>query len=430
MNLLQDALRQAALTDTALVKLDALRGRKCRHSETGEFFKPFSSVRAAECRRIPHAVTRCIADIPAKQLSWLWPGRIPLGKLTILSGDPGVGKSLVTLAIAATVSRGAAWPCHEGVAQAADAVLVSAEDDPADTIRPRLDAAGADVGRVHVLDGVEYTDENGDTQRRPWNFTDIEALDRRLLALPDCRLVIVDPLSAYVAGIDSHKNADVRALLAPLAEIAARRRVAVTCVSHLNKSAGPAMYRTTGSLAFVAAARAVYAVAKDQNDAARRLVLPIKCNLAPDTAGLAYRIGVVNGAPVIEWESEPVDIPADEALAAANQDNESRSQTDEAVGWLRQELDSGPAKAADVQREARLAGISDKALRRARERLRIRPHKYEFSGGWVWTLHQDAQDATSQKVGTFEGGGHLRQEPRLEDGHTGGVDTFEDGADL
>lgn len=363
---------------------------------------------ADEVLGIPRAMTRCVAEIPAETLAWLWPGRIPLGKLTILSGDPGLGKSLVTLAVAAAVSIGARWPCCEGTAPVGDVVAVSAEDDAGDTIRPRLEAAGANLSRIHVLDAVEFTDENGDTHRRPWNFTDIAALDARLAELPECRLVIVDPLSAYLAGTDSHKNADVRALLMPLAEMAARRRVAVLCVSHLNKSSGPAMYRTTGSLAFVAAARAVFAVAKDQNDASRRLVVPIKCNLSKDGTGLAYRIGERDGAPVIEWEVEPVTVSAEEALAAANQDNESRSQTDEAVDWLRRELDSGPAKAADVQKQARLAGISDKALRRARERLGIRPHKTEFSGGWTWALHEDAQDAQSQNVGTFEGEGHLR----------------------
>lgn len=395
---------------------------------------------ADEVLGTPRVVTRCISEIPAEPLSWLWPGRIPLGKLTILSGDPGLGKSLMTLAVAAAVSRGSRWPCREGIALVADVVLVSAEDDPADTIRPRLEAAGADLGRVHILDAVEYTDENGDLHRRPWNFTDIEALEMRLVALPACRLVIVDPLSAYLAGTDSHKNADVRALLTPLAEMAARRRVTVLCVSHLNKSQGAAMYRTTGSLAFVAAARAVYVVAKDQNDAGRRLVVPIKCNLAKDSTGLAYTIGEIDGAPVIQWETEPVTITAEEALAV--EDNEGRSQTDEAVDWLRKELATGPAKAADVQKQARLAGISDKSLRRARERLAIHPLKSEFAGGWTWALREDAQDtqdAQSQNVGTFEGEGHLRQETRLKDGqnteggqdrHFGAVATFKGGADL
>lgn len=354
------------------------------------------------------AAVTCLADIHPEPLRWLWPGRIPLGKLTILSGDPGLGKSLVTLAIAAAVSRGSSWPCREGDASLGDVVLVSAEDDAADTIRPRLEGAEADLRRIHILDAVEDTDESGKQQRRPWNLNEVVALSEKLVALPDCKLVIVDPLSAYLAGTDSHKNADVRALLAPLADMARQRHVAVLCVSHLNKSNGPAMYRTTGSLAFVAAARAVYAVAKDQNDASRRLVVPVKCNLARESTGLAYRIAIGSGgAPIIQWEVEPVTVSADDVLAS--EDTESRSQTDEAMDWLRQELCVGPTKASDVQKQARLAGISEKSLRRARERLNIRPHKSEFSGGWTWALPEDAledaqhpQDAQPLNVGIFE----------------------------
>ncbi|HKT32837.1 MAG TPA: AAA family ATPase [Gammaproteobacteria bacterium] len=357
------------------------------------------------------ATIACLADIQSEPLRWLWPGRFPLGKLSILSGDPGLGKSLVTLAIAAAVSRGAPWPCHEGTATLGDVVLISAEDDAADTIRPRLEAAGADLKRVHVLEGVDQFTDSGDTVRRPWNFGDVKALDRLLAAKPDCRLVVVDPISAYLAGTDSHKNSDVRALLAPLADLAARHGVALLAVSHLNKSAGPAMYRTTGSLAFVAAARAAFAVAKDKDDLGRRLVLPIKCNLSPDSSGLAYRIGQSsNGAPVVEWETSPVTITADEALAVMNEHVEDRSQTDEAVDWLRVLLADGPRKAGEVQREARQAGISDKALRRARERLKVRPSKSGFSGAWTWTLPEDAQlaqGAHAPDVGIFEGEGIL-----------------------
>ncbi len=377
----------------------ASAARKFRHTESGQILGAEPQTVLAEILVTPRVVTRCIAGIPAETLRWLWPARVPLGKITILSGDPGLGKSLVTLAIAAAVSRGAAWPCHEGTAPQGDVVLVSAEDDPADTIRPRLEAAGADLQRVHVLDGIEYIDDDGMPQRRPWSFTDVAVLETRLRALPDCSLLIVDPLSAYLGGTDSHVNADVRALLAPLAEMAARCGVAVLCVSHLNKGSGPAIYRTTGSLAFVAAARSVFAVAKDKNHANRRLVLPIKCNLAKDSTGLAYTIAEINGAPVIAWESAPVTISAEEALAT--EDNESRSQTDEAVDWLRQELATGPAKAGDVQKQSRLAGISEKSLRCARERLAIHPRKSEFSGGWTWELPEDAQDANITGEGIF-----------------------------
>lgn len=357
------------------------------------------NISADEVLGTPRAVTRCIAEIPAETLAWLWPGRIPLGKLTILSGDPGLGKSLVTLAITTAVSRGAPWPCGEGIAQVADAVLVSAEDDPADTIRPRLEAAGADLSRIHVLDAVEYTDENGVLHRRPWNFTDIEALDARLVELSEeSRLLIVDPLSAYLAGIDSHKNSDVRALLAPLAEMAARRRVAVLCVSHLNKSSGPAMYRTSGSLAFVAAARAVYAVAKDQDDPSRRLVLPVKCNLAKDSTGLAYRIGSPSGVPVVEWEPEPVTISAEEALTI-QADGDERGEMQGAAEWLRELLAEGPMTRQAVQDECREAGFSWRTVQRAMHSAGVESHRGGFGEPAAWALRSRANGSPSKILG-------------------------------
>lgn len=338
---------------------------------------------------IPHAVTRRIADIPAEPLAWLWPGRIPLGKVTILSGDPGLGKSLVTLAVAATVSRGAPWPCHEGTAQRGDVVLVSAEDDAGDTIRPRLEAAGADLGRIHVLDGIEYTDENGKLLCRPWNFTDTDALAARLAVLPECRLVVVDPLSAYLGGTDSHKNADVRALLTPLAEMASRQSVAILCVSHLNKSAGPAIYRTSGSLAFVAAARAAYAVAKDQNDASRRLVVPIKCNLAPDSTGLAYRVATgANEAPVVEWE----------ALAAPAREDE-QGETGNAARWLRDALSDGPVEVSTLKHLAAEEGLAWRTLQRAMGHAGVESRRGGFGQSATWGLHSRANRPQAQKVG-------------------------------
>ena len=362
----------------------------------------------------PRAVTRRITDIPTERLAWLWPSRIPLGKVTVFSGDPGLGKSLVTLAIAAAVSCGSCWPCREGTAPLGDVMLVSAEDDPADTIRPRLEAANADLHRIHVLDAVEFVDADGRPQRRPWNFTDMDALGTRLAALPECRLVIVDPLSAYLAGTDSHKNSDVRALLAPLAEMASRQRVAVLCVSHLNKSAGPAMYRTTGSLAFVAAARAVYGVAKDPNNASRRLVVPIKCNLSADSTGLAYKIiANADGTPVIEWESETVTISAEEAFSVPAYDDE-QGERREAVEWLTDYLAGGPKSARQVRVAAQENGLAWRTVRRAQVALNIRPAKTRFDGGWEWTLPAkvptDPEDVHLKNVDTFDEVGHLRQE--------------------
>ncbi len=360
------------------------------------------------------AAITCLDAIRPEPLRWLWPGRFPLGKLSILSGDPGLGKSLVTLALAAAVSRGAPWPCREGNAPLGAVVLISAEDDAADTIRPRLEAAGADLKRIHVLEGVDQPTESGGILRRSWHFGELAALDSLLTDKPDCRLVIVDPISAYLAGTDSHKNADVRALLAPLVNLAAEHGMALLAVSHLNKSAGPAMYRTTGSLAFVAAARAAYAVARDKENPARRLVLPLKCNLSTDSTGLAYRISLGdNGAPVIQWEPEPVTVSADEALAVMREDEGERGERQEAADWLTDFLANGPKSAKEIQAAAREYGLAWRTVRRAQTALGIRPAKTRFDGGWEWALPSKMattpQDVHQKDVDTFGQVGHLRQ---------------------
>jgi putative DNA primase/helicase len=385
------------------------------------------------------AVVVRVSDVMAEPISWLWPGRIALGKVSLISGDPGLGKSLVSLALAAHVSQGRPWPVDRSPCPRGEVLLLSAEDDIGDTIRPRLEAAGADVARVQVLTIVRDMDKDGALTTRGVSLRrDLDLLDDLLVKHRDIRLVVIDPVSAYLGDTDSHNNADVRGLFAPLAELASRHRVAIVAVSHLNKSSGPAMYRTSGSLAFVAAARAVFAVVKDKDDPARRLILPIKNNLGPDVSGLGYRVlPGLNGAPLVDWEPAPVTITADEAMRPALPDDE-RNATEEAMDWLHDVLVSGPMRASDVQKDARAAGISDKALRMARERLGIKPVKRGFSAGWDWGLPVaegaqgaaedalDAQDALPLGQGAFGGGGHLH----ALDAEPSRVSTFKDGEHL
>jgi putative DNA primase/helicase len=365
------------------------------------------------------AVVVRVADVKAEPISWLWPGRIPLGKVSLISGDPGLGKSLISIALAAHVTCGTRWPVDRTHCPRGDVLMLSAEDDIADTIRPRLEAAGADVARVHVLQMIRDMDKDGAPTVRGVSLKrDLAVLDELLTGRPGMRLVVVDPVSAYLGDVDSHNNADVRGLFAPLAELASRHRVAIVAVSHLNKSSGPAMYRTSGSLAFVAAARAVFAVIKDKDEPSRRLMLPVKNNLGPDSTGLAYVVAQAdNGAPMVAWEPDPVTISADEAMRPTN--DEERTATDEAMEWLRDILAGGPMPASEAHKQARQAGISDKALRTARERLSIRSIKEggPFGTGeqrWIWCLPAEdalnAEDALSETQGVFRDAGHLQYE--------------------
>lgn len=319
------------------------------------------------------------ADIQPEPLAWLWPGRIPLGKLTMIAGDPGLGKSLLTIDIAARVSSGGVFPVDECPCPQGRVVILSAEDDPADTIRPRLDAAAADVTRVQVLLGVRSSSaEQGKLERVLSLKQDIDVMDEYFRTYPDISTVIIDPVSAYMEGTDTHRNSDVRTLLTPLAKLAQRHRVAVIAVTHLNKGVGNnALYRMTGSLGFVAAARAAFIVTADKEDKERRLLLPAKSNLSKEISGLAFSVDTNDeGSPYLLWEAESVDISASSALDVDT--TEKRTARSDAQAFLRNFLSNGPKKATEVEAGAGTNQISPRTLRRAKKALEIQVSKSGF----------------------------------------------------
>ncbi|MCK4627019.1 MAG: AAA family ATPase [Phycisphaerae bacterium] len=338
------------------------------------------------------AVIVCLADVKAEPLRWLWPGRFPLGKVSLIAGDPGLGKSLLTLDLAARVSRGLPWPDTLGEpTEPGSIVLLSAEDDIADTIRPRLDAAGADVNSIRALQGVLYTESNtGTTREAAFSLQhDLPALQEAITRTGNARLVIIDPITAYLGGTDSHKNAEIRGLLAPLAQLAAKHKVAIIAITHLNKNAsGSAMYRAMGSLAFAAAARAYWAVTKDKENPARRLFLPVKCNLSAGGSGLAYSVLPTQddpGIPIIAWEPDPVVIEADEALTQEPGQSD-HGALGEAVDWLRGVLSAGSMKAKDIKKRAKDDGIAARTLDRAKSVLKVKAKCDGYQGPWIWSL--------------------------------------------
>jgi len=334
----------------------------------------------------PGAVLRRISDIPAQELRWLWPGRIPLGKLTLFAGDPGLGKSFVTLDIAAHVTRGKTWPDGTpGSGERGSVIILSAEDDAADTIRPRLDAAGADLDRILILQAVRRARPSGETTLEHFSLeTDVLALQDAVASVNDPGLIILDPISAYLGSTDSHVNARVRGLLAPLAELAGSLRVAVVAVDHLSKSNRPALYRPNGSIAFTAAARAVWLFAKNPDDPTQRLMLPGKMNLAPDQLGLSYTFQERSqGVVVVAWGG-PVRLTADAALEP--EATGEKSERLEAMEWLREQLSGGPLTAKQIRTDAKTAGFSWSTLRRAKDTLGVVHSKQGFALGWVWEL--------------------------------------------
>lgn len=369
-------------------------------------------------RNVPHADAKPkivrLSDVKPTPVRWLWKGRIPLAKLSLLAGDPGLGKSMIGTDMAAHVSTGTPWPdLRDEPIEPGGVVLLSAEDDVDDTIRPRLDAAGANVSRIVAIQGVEF-DDAGMKRTRSFNLErDLSALEDAIRQVGECRLVVIDPVSAFLGKIDSHRNADVRGLLAPLGDLAARNGLAVVAITHLTKAyGGKAMYRATGSLAFTAAARSAWLVVADKDDSSRRLMLPVKCNLARMPTGLAYRIDSkaidgVQDVPYLLWEAEPVTMTADEAVAAEVKQTHDRGlgRGEATVEWLANQLADGPVPPGEMENRARDAGFSWASVRRAQHRLGITSRKTGFGKGWIWELPaegaQNAEGAQSIALSAF-----------------------------
>lgn len=331
----------------------------------------------------------CMAEVDPEPVDWIWSGRLARGKLTLVAGDPGLGKSQISLDVAARITTGSQFP--DGDAAPAGSVLVlTAEDAAKDTVRPRLEAAGADLGRVHRLKTAMY--QGGATTFSLQN--DLAALGEKLNQVGDVTLVIIDPVTSYMGSkIDLHRVTDVRAVLEPLAAWAEDHHVAVLGITHPPKNAPPkALHAIVGSIAYVAAARLVF-LAVEEPETERRLFLAVKNNLAPLAPGLGYSLtqtiigkGIV--ASHVTWDSAPVTVSANEALAATN-GGHNRAMS-EAKDFLREELADGPRGAQDIKKAAQAAGLSWATIRRAQENLGIKPRKTGLDGGWQWQLPEDA----------------------------------------
>lgn len=350
--------------------------------------------------------------ITPQPVCWLWPGRIARGKVTVIAGHPGDGKSQIAISLASIVSGGGQWPVDRTRAEVGNTIVLSAEDDAEDTIVPRLIAAGAVLSRCFVLDAVaDGFNAAGTELSRCFNLQrDLMALEQMLATIGGANLIVIDPISAYLGDVDSHRNAEVRALLAPLADMAANHRAAVVGVSHLSKCSGAdARLRVNGSLAFVAAARSAWLVHRDAENPGRRLFLPLKNNLGKDDSGLAYRIEtatVLRGIEVsrVSWESERVTVSADEALSAPPLSTKPVCDAELFLASLLEKAGPAGAPARKIQTEARDAGHAWRTVERAKAALGLVAVRTGFGkgGGWVWRYPNSAitaSDLTNRESG-------------------------------
>jgi hypothetical protein len=327
-------------------------------------------------------------------VDWLWPGRFARGKFGLIAGMPDMGKGQIAAFLAAAVTAAVELPCSEGKTPQGNVIWFNAEDSARDTVIPRLVAAGADLKRIHFVNGARVDGEN-----RTFNLvTDLRLLQKAIKRIGNVVLVIIDPVSAYlgVGRVDGRSATDVRSILTPLKDMAEELHVAVIGIAHFNKKDDikSALLRVSDSIAYVAAARHVYAVIDDPEVKDAKLFVKAKNNLARDTKALRYgiggktvgydeKLGVDINAPYIIWHPQHVEITANEAMAAAGGHTAKR----EAREFLLERLEAGPVKADDIFEEAKQEGIAEKTLRNAKKELGIRSRREGGSAGtWFWEL--------------------------------------------
>jgi hypothetical protein len=331
-----------------------------------------------------------LADVEPVEVAWLIRGKIPLGKLSLIAGAPGLGKSFCVLDFIARVSCGGDAPASAGESiPCGSCLLVSAEDDLADTIRPRLDAAGANTARIHAATTLRRPDGS----LAPFDLHFIPELERLILELGDVQLVVIDPITSYLGQFtDDFRNTQVRAVLEPLSDMARRLGLAVLLVHHLNKGGSTdAVNRISGSMAYVALARAAWLLMRDPEDYGRRLLLSIKNNLAPDPWGLAFRIE----AGRVQWEDAAVMRTANDLLRESAARESSRgvpgavresAAVRHAAEWLRVFLEGDKRVLSEVLLEAaERAGHSRKSMYAAKNSLGVWAKKEGFGADqWFW----------------------------------------------
>ena len=340
-------------------------------------------------KRGRYPMYRKMSDIKPQPINWLWKDYIAKGTFTLITGEPELGKSQITLSMAAIVTTGENWPVSGEKCEEGNVIILSDEDNPEMTIHPRLEANGANLDKIHIFDGIGEGDSNSDCQLFKLK-TDLRELEKMINDIKGVSMIVVDPLSAYLSGVDSYKNTDVRLMLAPLSKLAERHDIAIVGVEHPPKSSnGRAMNQVGGSIAFVAASRSAYLVSKDPQDEERRLFLRIKNNLTSHSVGISYRLEEVilptGKISKVVWGDEPVKITADEVLAYYNR-TEFQHGKESRTKWLQEELADGPKNAAEVEKKALTQGMTEKQLRTAKEYAGVSSDKTDFDGGWDLSL--------------------------------------------
>jgi putative DNA primase/helicase len=330
-----------------------------------------------------------MSDIAPEEVRWLCDGFLARGKLTLLGGDPDLGKSQIGIDAAARISNGLHWP-NGPKAPIGSTLLLISEDGIADTVRPRIEAAGANLNKVHVMESTIIRN------RKETRFSlqsDLDMLGAAIDSVGDVKLICIDALSSYVGKIDNNSQTDVRQVVDPLSKFAEQKGIAILGVTHPPKGSQMNAIRSfAGSFAYVASARLAFLVTKEP-ETDRRLMLCVKNNLGQKMPGKGYSIeaaAICSGqlVPRIVWDDAPVDVTADQAMAAAAASRRDRGAEGEAKVVLRDLLAEGPVDADEVKRAAAAECISERTLNRAKKALKIKSEKEpgKLDGKWQWRL--------------------------------------------
>lgn len=339
----------------------------------------------------PVAEVICLANVKPQKVVWLWNPYIPKGKLTLVEGDPSVGKTWLMLMIAAIISNG--WPLPgqtgilEGVNEPGNVLYMSGEDGLADTLRPRLDNLEADVSRIHVLTGSR--DEKG--KLNGITLSDLEVLEEALERVKPV-LLVVDPLQAYLgARVDMHRANEVRPVLAGLAALAEKHGCAAVCIRHLSKSSqNKTIYRGLGTIDFAAAARSILLVGQDPENEQKRAIIQTKNSLEKIGAAIAY--GIDEGK--FSWRGLS-DMTASTILSP-QVNEEERSAISIAKDFLEDILQEGTVPSEEIFKEAKKQRIADRTLNRAKSNLNINSQK--IGKTWYWELPEEEKEENELEI--------------------------------
>ncbi|QDT55277.1 KaiC [Caulifigura coniformis] len=315
-----------------------------------------------------------------REIAWLWHPRIPLGKVTLLVGDPDSGKSFFALDLAARVSRGLGVPPEPGMEKPGQVLLLSADDDLHDTILPRLRAAEADLHRITLLPA--YCTRGNGAQPLSLN-REFQWFEDVVKPLKNLRLIIIDPISAYLRGAAAYDHFTIRQFLQRLATIAREKQAAVILVSHQRKQGGSiAIHRPLGSLAFAAVARIVLFLKTDPSVIGRRLLLPAKMTLQSEASARAFTIEEGR----VSWEPAIIPVASGDLHEFVFSTEEIDDQRGRAKEWLIEQLEKKRVPADEMKRRARELRIPWRVLRQAKKDAKVRSVHDGAENRWYWQM--------------------------------------------